>query len=66
MASPENANQVDDNDDDIRNNESAVKRPCPEPEEVVEDEEILKQIDGSYFHFDQEFDVRHYQLKVGV
>lgn len=45
----------------------AAKRPRPPPnpdEEIVEDEEVLKQIDENYFNSSVDFDVKRYQLKV--
>ena len=56
----------DDDDDDKELRNIGVTRNEPEiEEEIIEDEEILKNIDDCYFNSEDCFDAQHYQLKVG-
>lgn len=55
--------EEDDDENELRN--TAASRHEPEVEEdIVEDEEVLKNIADDYFTCDESFDPQHYQLKV--
>lgn len=59
----EKENLEDDEEKELRN--TAMSRYEPEvEEEIIEDEEILKNIDNDYFNSNENFDAQHYQLKV--
>ncbi|KAK6634867.1 hypothetical protein RUM44_000114 [Polyplax serrata] len=54
--------EEDDDENELRN--TAASRHEPEVEEdIVEDEEVLKNIADDYFTCDESFDPQHYQLK---